>query len=390
MTLLSIAEGGALVYAELHGWAPPDILDDALSTWVVIIILFIVGASLQYLSFREMRVALKRAHASEEQYRLISEISSDYTFSTEVDLEGAMHLTWVAGAFETITGFTLEEYVASGGWLAHLHPEDIKKDAEDTAIIKTNKPVTTEIRTIKKSGAINWVRVYAHPIWDNKQNRLAGIVGAVQDITQQKITETMLAYERDLLQIFMDNIPDNIYFKDTESRFIRINKAQAHFLNLDDPRDAIGKSDFDFHSPELAEKFRLLEKQIMETGEPLWNYVEFNSLKDGEPVWFSTTKVPAKNEMGETIGIIGLSRNITEQKQFEETLANERDLLQIFMDNIPDTLYFKDTESRFIRINKAQANLLRVNTPQDAIGKTDMDFFPPILLNNSLRKKNKF
>ena len=379
MTLLVIAEGGALVYAELHGWIPPDILDDVLSTWIVIIILVIIGASLQNLAFREMRAALKRAHSSEEQYRLISEVSSDYTFSAEVDSDGTMHLTWVAGAFETITGFTFEEYITSGGWIAHLHPDDVEKDVQDTAMIKTNKPVTSEIRTIKKNGDISWVRVYAHPIWDDKQNRLTGIVGAVQDITQQKITETMLAYERDLLQIFMDNIPDNIYFKDTESRFIRVNQAQARFLNIDNPQDAIGKTDFDFHIPELAENFRKIEKQIMETGEPLWNLVEFNSLKDEEPVWFSTTKVPAKNEFGEIVGIVGLSRNITKQKQFEETLAYERDLLQIFMDNIPDTLYFKDTESRFIRINKSQANLLRVNNPQDAIGKTDMDFFPPDL-----------
>jgi PAS domain S-box-containing protein len=126
---------------------------------------------------------------SEERYRLISEVISDYTFSTAVDAQGVLHLTWVAGAFETITGYTFEEYVACGGWLATLHPDDVAQDALDMAALQANQPVVTEVRTITKSGAIRWVRTYTHPVWDERAQRLVGIYGAVQDITERKRTE---------------------------------------------------------------------------------------------------------------------------------------------------------------------------------------------------------
>jgi PAS domain S-box-containing protein len=200
MTLLAMLEGGTLVYAEQHGWVPPDILDDAVSTWIVIIVLFSIGASLQNLAAREVRAALNRANASEERYRLISKVSSDYTFSTELDLKGNMRLNWVAGAFESITGYTYEEYVAGGGWLTHLHPDDREKDAQDMATLRENQPVITEVRTYKKDRELSWVRVYGHPIWDEKQNRLVGIVGAVQDITGKKQAEEYEQRRRAMLE----------------------------------------------------------------------------------------------------------------------------------------------------------------------------------------------
>ena len=100
-----------------------------------------------------------------------------------------MKLNWVAGAFERITGYTYEEYVANGGWRAHIHPDDLEKDSLDTAAIQTNRVVVTEIRFFRKDRALRWARVYAHPVWDEAAKRVTGIVGAVQDITEQKHVE---------------------------------------------------------------------------------------------------------------------------------------------------------------------------------------------------------
>jgi len=111
-----------------------------------------------------------------------------------------MHLNWVAGAFESITGYTYEEYVAGGGWLTHLHPDDREKDAQDMAKLRENQPVITEVRTYKKDSELSWVRVYGHPIWDEKQNRLVGIVGAVQDITGKKQAEEYELGRRAMLE----------------------------------------------------------------------------------------------------------------------------------------------------------------------------------------------
>jgi PAS domain S-box-containing protein len=127
--------------------------------------------------------------ASEERYRLISEVISDYTFSSKLDGEGKLFLNWVAGAFEKITGYTYEEYVARGGWLATLHPDDVEQDARDMESLRANRPVVTEVRTIAKNGAVRWVRVYGHPVWDPARNMLVGIYGAVQDVTERKQAE---------------------------------------------------------------------------------------------------------------------------------------------------------------------------------------------------------
>ncbi len=384
-TILSITAGGWMVNEQMQRISYFGFDNSPLTTWVVSLVLFPVGAILQHLASRTTRVALSHAQASEEKYRLISQVSSDYIFVTDVGKDGSGSLSWVAGAFEKMTGYTYEEYVATGGWHAHVHPDDLEKDAQDMEELYNNQDIQSEIRTFTKNGETCWEQIFAHPIWDQKENRLVRIIGAVRDITKQKQIEADLASERDLLQIFMDNIPDQVYFKDIETRFVRINQAQAQFLGVDSPQDALGKTDFDFQAPDLAREFTLEEKQIIETGQPIWNRIEFNPTKDGKPRWLSTTKVPAKNQLGQIIGTIGTSHNITEQKQAEAALAYERDILQIFMDNIPDNVYFKDTESRFVRINQVQARFLGVDSPQDALGKTDFDFQTPELARGFMR-----
>ena len=126
---------------------------------------------------------------SEERYRLISQIISDYTFSTRINPDGTLFHHWVAGAFERITGYSYEEYMARGGWLAALHPDDREQDARDMEALRANRQVVTEVRTFMKSGEMRWVRVWGHPVWDPVKNQLVGIYGAVQDITERKKVE---------------------------------------------------------------------------------------------------------------------------------------------------------------------------------------------------------
>jgi PAS domain S-box-containing protein len=152
----------------------------------------------------ERKLAEAALRASEERYRLISTVSSDYMFSTQLGPDGELHLNWVAGAFESITGYTFEEYAAHGGWLAALHPDDITQDARDMEALRANRPVVTEVRTITKSGALRWVRVYAHPVWDEANHRLVGIYGAVQDITERKQAEEAVQHYTARLEILRE------------------------------------------------------------------------------------------------------------------------------------------------------------------------------------------
>jgi PAS domain S-box-containing protein len=200
--------------------------------------------------------------------------------------------------------------------------------------------------------------------------------------------------ERGMLRILMESVPDWIFFKDAESRIVRSNKPHAQLLGFDDPQEVVGKSDFDFFPPEEAQRFYDEEQAMLQAAEPIVARLGQTSSKDGEILWVSETKIPLKDETGQVIGLVGLSRNVTELKQAEEALRKahaeverlveertaelerENELLQALLDNSPDYLFFKDRRSRYIRTSKAYAqHLLGLDTPEEAVGKTDFDFF---------------
>ena len=126
---------------------------------------------------------------SEKRYRIISSVMSDYTFSNIQNEKGEIVIDWMAGALEQISGYTVEEFNARGGWVSTVYPDDLELDARDMEMLRNNQNVVSELRTIHKDGSIRWVRSYSHPVWDSDKNQLIGIYGAVQDITQQKQTE---------------------------------------------------------------------------------------------------------------------------------------------------------------------------------------------------------
>ncbi|MGQ9798577.1 MAG: PAS domain S-box protein [Ignavibacterium sp.] len=123
---------------------------------------------------------------SEQKFKAISSLTSDYLFATEIDENGNGKTTWVAGAFEKITGYTIDEYTAIGGWRKTLHIDDIEIDNQAFQKLLKNEDSEIEVRTFHKDGHIVWVRSFGHPIWDKERNRLTGIVGAVKDITNEK------------------------------------------------------------------------------------------------------------------------------------------------------------------------------------------------------------
>ena len=127
-------------------------------------------------------------------------------------------------------------------------------------------------------------------------------------------------YERHLLRSLMDYLPDSIYFKDLQGRFIRINRSKATRSGLSDPLQAVAKSDADFFSPEHAREAAVDEQKIIQSGEPLLGKEERLVWPDGHATWVSTSKLPLYDDRGQIIGTFGVSREITVQKQAAEAL----------------------------------------------------------------------
>ena len=133
-----------------------------------------------------------------------------------------------------------------------------------------------------------------------------------------------LEYERYLLQTLMDNLPDRIYFKDLQNRFLRNNRAHLQRFHLQDPAQAVGKTDFDFFAAEHARKACHDEQEVIRSRQPL-TQEEKETWPDGAITWALSTKMPLRDHTGQVVGTFGISRDITDRKRAEEAMRRAKE-----------------------------------------------------------------
>jgi PAS domain S-box-containing protein/putative nucleotidyltransferase with HDIG domain len=188
----------------------------------------------------ERKLAEQALRESEERYRLISTVASDFMFSVIRDPQGNFSRQWIGGAFEQITEYSIPEYFARGGWRAILHPDDLAQDDAMHARLLTNQPATAEVRIVTKTGSIVWVRVFEHPIWDSSQQQLTGVYGGVQDITERKLAEAALRESEARLKSIIESAMDAIITVDEASDIVLFNAAAERLFRFPASR-AIGE-----------------------------------------------------------------------------------------------------------------------------------------------------
>ena len=186
-----------------------------------------------------------------------------------------------------------------------------------------------------------------------------------------------LMQERDLLRTLIDNLPERIFVKDRQSRFLINNLAHVRALGATRPDEVMGKTDLDIFPAELANQYSEDEQALMKSGQPLNRNEMAVDPRTGETRWLQTTKVPLLDKQGVVVGLMGISRDITEHKQAEESLANERAFLHTLMDNLPVAFYLKDLAGRKTLVNRAELDFVGAASELEILGKTDFDLFPP-------------
>jgi len=174
---------------------------------------------------------------------------------------------------------------------------------------------------------------------------------------ERKQVEQTLTVERDLLYTLMDNVPDGIYFKDEQCRFLRINRAVAARFGLHDPAQAIGKSDRDFFSEDFARQTAADEQQVMRTGQPLVGKDEKETWPDGRETWASTTTVPLRDPQGRVLGVCGISHDITERVRAEERLRRTESNYRSIFENAVEGIYQTTVDGRFVAANPMLARI---------------------------------
>ncbi|MER3430389.1 MAG: hypothetical protein C4324_04970 [Blastocatellia bacterium] len=289
------------------------------------------------------RAAEEMLRESEERYRLISSITSDYMFASRVDDGREVEITWIAGAFERITGYSQQEFKEHGGRRAIVHPDDIAIYERDLERLAMNKPVDSEIRIIRKDGETIWVRVLAQPIWDETANHLVGIRGAVQDITVRKTAELAVRESEQRLRTIFDAVPECVKLLGKRGEIIDINPSGLAILEAEKKELVLGKTAKGILLDEHVEPFRNAIKQVL-AGRDVQLTYEITGLK-GTRRWLEMYAVPMRNASGEITAVLGVSRDITEKRRLESFLIASQKQYSSLINTIEGIVWEADAET---------------------------------------------
>ncbi|HKS81271.1 MAG TPA: response regulator [Candidatus Acidoferrales bacterium] len=269
----------------------------------------------------------ERAHAqealreSEERFRLAIEegpigmalVGPDFSF---LKVNRAVCVT---------LGYSEEEF-AKLKFLEILHPEEQEKVAElAQRHFRGEAPADNfETRFLTNGGEVVWIGLRVSPVRDREGRLLYGLA-ILENITERIMAEEALSKERQALRALIDNMPDFMYVKDTDSRFVVANVSLARLVGKKTPDELIGKSDFDFFAPEMARSFFEAERKVINSGEAEVNLGETVPDAGGGESEILTTKVPIRDKAGKVIGIAGIGRDITDRKKAEVELLRAKE-----------------------------------------------------------------
>lgn len=193
----------------------------------------------------------------------------------------------------------------------NLNQPDLMKDLGE--VLRTHRPVEREMR----DRGSNWFFLRILPY--RARGAVDGVVLTLIDINGLKAAEDAVFRERFLLNSLMDSVPDLIYFKDAEGRFVRVNKAMAAHLGIADPSEAAGKRAGDFRSEMAARAFDELDQAAL-AGEAQLYRQERHDEGDGRASWFMSTRQPLRDREGQVVGVLSVARDVTDQKRAEDEI----------------------------------------------------------------------
>lgn len=233
---------------------------------------------------------------------------------------------------------SLDQIMGKSDWDMIWREQADAYRADDALVIDQGTPrINYEEEQPRDDGSISWVRTNKIPLRD-AENNIIGVFGSYEDITPLKEAEQTLKRvneeledrvsqrtrelqeSQQLLQLVMDTIPQSIFWKDRDFRFLGCNESFLLTTGLDSAEELIGKTDYDMPWSAEADWYRQCDQQIMETQVPELALVEPLPQADGGTIWLETNKAPFYDSEGDLIGVLGTFHDITQRKRAEEAL----------------------------------------------------------------------
>ena len=250
---------------------------------------------------------------SEEHYRNLVDHLNEAIYA--VDTRGC--ITYISPAVERISLYKPHE-VQGREFSLFVHPDDLPGLVVSFEKTLHGELEPYEFRIVAKDGTLRYVHTSSQPLY--QEGELKGLIGVVTDISAHKRAEEQRAREHALLSTLIAHLPDHVYVKDREGRFLYANAVVARLMGAERAQDLLGKTDADFYPPEMAAEFRADEEELTRSGRPLLNKDERRIDANGDEIFLVTTKVPLHDEQGNVVGLVGVGRDLTERLQLEEQL----------------------------------------------------------------------
>jgi urea transport system substrate-binding protein len=278
----------------------------------------------QYRSFLEGEIKeylrLQEALESETSERRLVEEQIECFFNVALDLlciaDTKGNFRKLNRAWETTLGYTIEELMAHP-FLDLVHPDDLAATQTALADLSDQKPVQGFVNRYRhKNGSYCWIEWNTAPVGHL-------VYAAAHDITARKQAEDALFQSRQMLEMVLDNIPQRVFWKDRDLRYLGCNKAFLSNAGYGGPEAVLGKSDFDLPFTKNAAAYRADDQRVLDTGEPKLYYEEPQIRADGSVAWLRTSKMPLRDPEGNIFGVLGCYEDITQSKLIERQLRLE-------------------------------------------------------------------
>ena len=199
------------------------------------------------------------------------------------------------------------------------------------------------------------------------------LLSLIRHINSCNLAQESLRQREAVLQTVLDNMPQCIFWKDAQSVYQGCNRQWADLVGIAEAHEIVGKTDYSFAwSREDAESYRAFDQDVIAKGTPQIHLLTSRLHVNGEQIWFNGNKIPIQGSAGEVIGILCMFENISDRQRADE-LNKSAELLQLVLDNIPQSLFWKDRDLVYLGCNRNWGSAAGLENPLEVVGKTDYD-----------------